>query len=233
MKPNPEHVIQQADAVRTPVAYTRRAAALDRRSVKVVDRARQAGVPVAYVGMAPLFAETRAYPGPVTDWVIGPVTSRSDAIVPRAERASLQRLLDAGIDFPMIYIAHEVPKGRLAVPEKHEPGSPPITVDEVAANAAVGPVPPPDATAALADRAGWRAQRLLRVMGIALVGVGAIAAAPFMLAGAAVGAVGALALDPIIFGVIPAGQPVPGEYGAWYILAQWDWPSAPQRTPDS
>jgi hypothetical protein len=235
MTPTRAQTVQQATTTGTPVAYTGRAAVLDRRSTKVVDRARDAGVPITYMGMGPLFDETRAYPGPGTDWVIGPVTSGSDAVVPRAERAALQQLVDAGIDFPMIYIAHEVPKGRLAIPEGRERDFQPTTVDQATADAAVGPVPPPEATTALADRLGHRAQQLQRVMRIALVGAGAIAAAPFVLAGAAavaaVGAIGALALDPIVFGVIPAGQPVPGELGAWYILAQWDWPAAPQAAP--
>jgi hypothetical protein len=52
-------------------------------------------------------------------------------------------------------------------------------------------------------------------MGIAMAGAGAIVAAPFVLGGSAVAAVCALAVDPIIFGVIPAGQPVPGQLGAW------------------
>jgi hypothetical protein len=162
---------------------------------------------------------------------MGPVTS--DAVVPRAERVALQRLVDAGIDFPMTYIAHEVPKGRLAIPNNREPGAAPATVDQATADAAVGPVPPPATTTALAGRLGHSAQHLLRAMGIGLAVAGAVVAAPFVLAGAAaaaVGAVGVLALDPIIFGVIPAGQPVPGELGAWYVLAQWDWASAQQAT---
>ena len=117
-----QRAVQEAGAraAGAPAAYSRRAAVLDRRSTKVVERAREAGVPINYLGMAPLFAETRAYPGPTTDWVIGPVTGPSDAVVPRAERAALLRLVDAGIEFPMIYIAHEVPKGRLAIPDGGE-----------------------------------------------------------------------------------------------------------------
>ena len=53
---------------------------------------------------------------------------------------------------------------------------------------------------------------------------GAIAAAPFILAGAAVAAL-ANGLDPIVFGVIPAGRPSSGQPAAWYILARWEWPS--------
>jgi len=62
---------------------------------------------------------------------------------------------------------------------------------------------------------------------------GAIAAAPFVIAAAPLLAAGAAVtglaavLDPIVFGVIPAVDAVPGEPAAWYILAQWTWPDAP------
>jgi len=223
-KPKPQ-------AAGSPADWDRRTLVLDRRSTKVVQRAREAGVPIDYVGIAQLFAEDRAYAGPQTDWVISPVTDPSDAVIPRAERAALLRLVDAGIEFPMIYIAHEVPKGRLAIPvTSGEPVSRVITVDHHAAEAAVGPVPPPAAVTVLADRLGHSSQRLLRVLASAIPIVGAIVAAPVVLAGAAIAAVGALALDPIVFGVIPAGPPVPGQPAAWYVLARWDWQPVPQLT---
>jgi hypothetical protein len=214
-----------------PAAYSHRTLILDRRSIKVVERAREAGVPISYQGIAPLFEEWRAYAGPRTDWVIGSVHDPGGAVIPRAERAALLRLVDAGLEFPMIYVAHEVPKGRLAIPASGtEPVSQVVTVDPAAAEAAVGPVPPPAAATVLADRLGHSSRRLLRVLATALPVAGAIAAAPIVLAGAAVTAVGALALDPIVFGVIPAGQPVPGQPAAWYILARWDWQPAPRLT---
>lgn len=220
-----------AQAVGDATPYSRRAAVLDRRSTKVVERAREAGVPITYLGMTPLFAEPRACPGPDTDWVISPVTDLKDAVVPRVERAALLRLVEAGIEFPMIYIAHEIPKGRLAIQDNgSEPVPQVVTVDHDVAEAAVGPVPPPAAASALADRLGHNSQRLLHVLAMALPIAGAIAAAPFVLAGAAVAAVGALTLDPIVFGVMPAGQPIPGQPAAWYILARWDWQPAPQLT---
>lgn len=212
-------------------AYSPRAEVLDRRSVKVLERAREAGVPITYLGIARLFAESRAYAGPQTDWVISPVTDLSDAVVPAAGRNALMRLADAGIEFPMIYIAHEVPKGRLAIPDSgSQMAAQAVTVDRAAAEAAVGPVPAPAAASALANRLGHSSQRLLRMLAMALPVAGAIVAAPLFLAGAAVTAVGALALDPIIFGVIPAGPPVPGQPATWYILARWDWQPAPQLT---
>jgi hypothetical protein len=215
----------------SPAGWDRRTLVLDRRSTTVVQRAREAGVPIGYVGIAELFAEDRAYTGQQTDWVIGPVNDPGDTVIPRAERAALLRLVEAGIEFPMIYVAHEVPKGRLAIPvPTGEPVSQAVTVDHRAAEAAVGPVPPPAAATVLADRLGRNSQRLLHMFASAIPIVGAIVAAPVVLAGAAIAAVGALALDPIVFGVIPAGPPVPGQPAAWYILARWDWQPAPQLT---
>ena len=219
----------KSQTVGTP-AWNRRTMVLDRRSTKVVQRAWEAGVHIHYVGIAPLFAEDRAYAGPQTDWVMGPVNNPGDS-VPRDIRDALLRLVDAGIEFPMIYMAHEVPKGCLAIPvTTGEPVPQMVTVDHRTAEAAVGPVPPPAATTVLADRLDRSSQRLLRMFAAAVPIVGAIVAAPVVLAGAAVAAIGALALDPIVFGVIPAGPPVPGQPAAWYILARWDWQPAPQLT---
>jgi hypothetical protein len=30
-------------------------------------------------------------------------------------------------------------------------------------------------------------------------------------------------VDPIVFGVIPAGRAIDGQPAAWYVLARWDW----------
>ncbi len=208
-----------------------RTAVLERNSTRLVDRARGAGVPITYLGITPLFAEARAYAGAETDWVISPVADLGEAVVPRAERGMLLRLADAGIDFPMTYIAHEVEKGRLALPQDgSQPGSQAVLLDQATAERAVGPLPPPPGATALAERLGHSSHRLLDVLAAAIPIAGAIVAAPFVLAGAAIAAVGSLALDPIVFGVIPAGPPVPGQPAAWYILARWDWEPAPQLT---
>jgi hypothetical protein len=206
----------------------RRTAALERNSARVVQRAHAAGVNITYLGITPLFSEPCAYGGPKTDWVIGPANDISDAIIPGAERRDLLRLVGAGIEFPMIYVAHEIPKGELSIPATG-PGLPaqrPVTVDRAAAERAVGPVPPPVAAAALADSLGRSSHRLLTALRMAAPIVAGIAAAPFLLAGAALAALAA-GLDPIVFGVIPAGPPMQGQPAAWYIIARWDWPSTP------
>jgi hypothetical protein len=215
----------------------RRAAILERGSARLVTTASRAGVDISYLGIAPLFDESRAYAGPQTDWIIGPAADRSDAIVPADQRERLQRLIHAGIDFSLVYVAHEIPKGRLAIPTgaATSAGSQPVTLGQEAAAAAVGPIPPPAGTTALADRLGHSSHRLLTMLRTAApIAAGIVAApvliasAPFVLAGAAVAALAA-GLDPIVFGVMPAGPATSGQPAAWYILAQWDWPDAPDQ----
>jgi hypothetical protein len=136
----------------------------------------------------------------------------------------------SGLDFPRVYVAHEIPKDRLALPAGTN--FPRVTLDQAAADA-IGPVPPPAEASALAARLGHSPQQLLTVLRAARPIVGAIAAAPFVIAAAPFLAAGAVVagfvagLDPIVFGVIPAGDPAPGNPAAWYILAQWTWPDAP------
>jgi hypothetical protein len=89
-------------------------------------------------------------------------------------------------------------------------------------------------TVAAAEQAGRGAQLLIRVLAKALPVAGFMVAAPFVLAGAAVGALVA-GLDPVVFGVVPAGssrarQWTAGQDAAWYVLAQWDWPDPLEPT---
>jgi hypothetical protein len=92
-------------------------------------------------------------------------------------------------------------------------------------------IPPPE-TSALAARLGRSSRQLLTVLRTALPIAGAIAAAPILAAGAVVTGLAA-GLDPIVFGVIPAGDPVAREPAAWYMLAQWTWPDVPGQSGNS
>ena len=213
----------------------RHAVALERGSARLVRSAARAGVDITYLGIAPLFGEPRAYAGQQTDWIISLAADRSDAIVPAAQEEWLCCMVQAGIDFPLVYVAHEIPKGRLATAAgtANPTASGPITLCQQTAAEAVGPVPPPAGTTATADRLGRSSQRLLAMLRAAApIAAGIIAApvliatAPFVLAGAAVAALTA-GLDPIVFGVIPAGPATPGQPAAWYILARWEWPETP------
>jgi hypothetical protein len=44
-----------------------------------------------------------------------PTKTNPSSRPPKGEK--LQRLVHAGIDFPLVYVAHEILKGRLAMPE--------------------------------------------------------------------------------------------------------------------
>ena len=131
----------------------KRVALLERDSARIVDRARGAGVPITYLGAASLFREPQAYAGAETDWVIAPVFDHSEAVVPRAERRALQRLVDAGIDFPLVYMAYEIPKDRLTLaPAAYGQPSAAVNLDRATAAHVVGTPPPPVAATELANR---------------------------------------------------------------------------------
>lgn len=227
----PERAAQRhpAEPTSSVTARTaRRTATLERNSPRLVNSACRAGLEITYLGIAPLFDEPRAYAGQQTDWIIRPAADHNESIVPASEREKLQRLVHAGIDFPLVYVAHEIPKGRLAMPDRTTGAMKPqpVALDHATAAEAVGPVPVPAATSALAERLGHKSQHLLAILRTALPIAGAIAAAPLILAGAAIAAL-ANGLDPIVFGVVPAGPPSSGQPAAWYILARWEWQGTP------
>lgn len=90
-----------------------------------------------------------------------------------------------------------------------------MTLDQTTAAEAVDSVPPPAETRALAARLDHTSQQLLTVLQATLP----IAAAPLLAAGTIVAGL-VVGLDPIVFGVIPAGNLVSGEPAVWHILAQ-------------
>jgi len=95
--------------MRDPVV-ARRVAVLEREADSVISRASRAGLDISYQGIAPLFAETMAYSGDGSDWVISPVSPSEISVVPRSQQEVLRRIDASGIRFPVLYIAHEVPK---------------------------------------------------------------------------------------------------------------------------
>lgn len=195
----------------------RRVATLEREAPRIIDLGQQAGTQVTYLGIAPMFDNAMVLAGDKTDWVIGPVGEGEAPVVPREQRDALARLEAAGANFPVIYSAHEIPKGNFP----GSPDAPTGMVTTVAAGHAielVGPPPVNAGTVELAERMSNRAKRVFRAVGTA---AGAVVAAPLMLVGAAAGALATL--DPIILGVIPAGPSRAGEPAAWYVLAKWDW----------
>lgn len=198
----------------------RRVATLEREAPRTVELAREAGVTIEYLGISPLFKDTRSYVGEGSDWVLGPAQQSDTAFIPREPARALVRLNEAGVNFPMLFIAHEIEKGKLPQSGHMAVGAMlPVTASEAAQ--LVGPAPPPLTTVELGDRLAERAHQVFVIMRKVATGMGVAAAAPFVLAGAAIGALATL--DPIVLGAIPAISSVEGEPAAWYVLARWDW----------
>ena len=209
----------------------RRIATLERNSPRLVKIADRAGVDITFLGIAEIFAEPRAYPGQHTDWIIGPAGS-SDTIIPMAEKERLQKLVHAGIDFPLVYFAHEIPKGQIAMPgETTNTANPrPVTLDQQTAAQAIGPVPPPAGTSALAERLADSSQRLLDVLRAAAPIAGAIAAAPVVIAAAPFALAGAALAPAWTLSSSASSRPAPRYQDSplpGTVLAQWAWPGTP------
>ena len=195
-----------------------RVATLEREAPYLVGLAKTADVDIEYLGIAPLPNGPRMFSGASSDWVLGPATAEDAHYIPRAQRRTLERLQESGVHMPVIFVAHEIPKGNLAQIVNSPVGTT-ADVSGVVARKAVGPVPPPASTVEIGERLSERAHQVFSALGKAVPMIGAIVAAPFLLAGA----VASATLDPIIFGVIPATSTDPGEPAAWYVLARWDW----------
>jgi hypothetical protein len=208
--PTPQHAL-------TP-ARERRITTLERQAPTIVHQAQQAGVEITYLGINPLFAETRLYPGIDTDWTLAPAMRPDDLVVPRPEREALERLAEADLHFPLIYVAHEVDKAEtkslLSADDTH------VALDSQKAAEVIPDVPKPAEAVDLAKRLARVATKVLATMRQGAVVGGqaalAVAAAPFMV-------IGSLAVDPIIIGAIPAVTAEEGELAAWYVLARWEW----------
>jgi len=205
-----------------------RVTTLERQAPQLVARAKDAGVEIQFLGTSQLFAEHRFYPGPETDWVFGPADEHEEIVVPRPQRQALKRLVDAGIDFPFTYIAHEVPKSKSLVVPATTPGTTSgamTMLDRADAAALVGPVPAPVGAVELGNQLGQRSTQILNGAARAVPIIGAIAlgvvAAPFVLVA---GAIASLAMvDPIVFGAVPALGDEPGQPACFYQLVAWEW----------
>ena len=135
----------------------RSVAVLERHAPRFVQRAKKAGVTIEYLGSHPLFEESRLFNGPKTDWLLGPADSDAvEEIVPRAQLADLRRLSESGIDFPVVYVAHELPKGRVQSLVPADNALTPTMIDRTEAASLVDPAPVPRSTVELSERLSAR-----------------------------------------------------------------------------
>ena len=180
---------------------------------------------VEYIGTMPLFSGHRVAQGSLYDWVLvsaedDPLFSHSGGFpIPDHAKADLETIRDAGIEFDMIYIAHEVQPGSV------EPDRP-LTID------ALRP-PPPRSVQKLSHGLGSKASAFwsggLTPMKatpflIGTAALGAVAALP-VVAGAAAALPALLVVDPIVLGVIasPSGSAHAGDEAGWFYLTHWDY----------
>jgi hypothetical protein len=220
----------------TPTFSDRQVAVLEREADRILSRAEAAGVVIDYLGIQPLFEETRGYAGPDSDWVLAPARNdpmprvEGTMLVPKAEADRLRQLADVGIDFREIYIAHEIEKGRLQLDAPASPSglaapgnallptSGARTIDTDLAQRVVGEVPIPAATVELSRRLGTTSGTLLTVVRGALPVAATIAAAPLLAAGAVIAAAGTAVVAAGTVAVGAAGALLdPIVLGAWTI----------------
>ncbi len=214
----------------------------------LVADARGAGVEVHYVGVEPLHDECRLLRlGDVADasrWVLFPATSDPLVVggrlpVPRQERRRLGGLVAAGIEFPLTYLAHEIPPPVGVDAPGSGPGYLQLTLQHGAS--LLPSVGPSGRSREIARRVGSASRGVGLSLGVAtgaaasgLVAVGSVNAASAFAATAAAGlgiaasvllVAGVAGLDPIVFGARPLpGYPVaPGTPAAWFVLARWCW----------
>ena len=142
-----------------------------------------------------------------TPWLVGPAerdpvrSRRGHAIIPREQRAQLQRIQSTGVRFDRVAIAHELDPAGPVRPllSLLERGARPCS-DNIA-RLVVGRTPPHPGV-----------ERAARALDNALGG--AVATVRQSL--------DAL-LDPIVFGVVAPAGPRAGEPSLWYPLVAWRW----------
>lgn len=200
-------------------------ARLEHLSGVIVRRADAAKVEIEPLGVHPVFTGLRAY-RTSADWIVcpaadDPLITAGRLPIPKAERAKLRRLKKAGLDFPHIYLAHEL-EGRPAgsTSKRPLPSGPFATVTPAQARSLVPEPSLPPKSLRRAARLGGVAQGLGEAAAVTAVGVGALALAPLGLL-----LLPFASLDPVVYGVVPLPGTalVPGISAAWFVLASWDW----------
>lgn len=191
----------------------------------IVDRARNAGVDITYLGIANLFNESRLYRGADNDWTLAPLDEDHPPILPSEQQQLLRRLTEARVAPFLTYVAHEVDRTKTAelLPALPDVGRT-ILSKETAAEL-VGPVPEHGGTVELANRLEQNSTTVLSAIRKGGVAAGKVAvsvmAAPFLAVGAL--ASGVATLDPILIGAVPILRTEDGQPALFFELCRWDW----------
>jgi hypothetical protein len=205
--------------------------ALTAKARAVLARAEATGVAIRFLGYQPLFDDVRAYAGVQHDWVLAPAAHdplirRGELAIPKAELRVLRHMLDAGLDCQAVYLAHEIPKGRLALPSRPQALERLVaySIDPAVGELLVDRVPVPPRTARIARHLGTTAVVLLTLLAAARP-IGRTARWTARAVGSAgLGGTGAAirGLDPIVFGAWTAGaRSDPGVPAAFFELVRF------------
>ena len=159
-----------------------------------------------YLGLAPLFTESKVVSGPSSDWILVP--SGADPQVkldmlhaPRRAKLKLRQLATSKAPVAALYVAHEVPVGAKKRLEHHGLEKELQTSPE-AKNLAL-------------------ARRLDKVGKAMTTAMTAAASAPLLAAGA-LASIASAGLDPDVLAAVTAsGTAHQGEQAAWFHIVSW------------
>jgi hypothetical protein len=194
----------------------------------ITQRAADAGVAVRYLGTRRLFPDIRLYAGWRSDWLVAPadvhrLATGRDLILPRAQLRALWRLVHAGLNAPVVYVAHELEQGRIGDPRGgagHRRAVPGTfrSLDAATARRAIGPPALPPRTTVLSSHLGRVADALLSLLGRRSMPPASAGHTP----GARTPWSTPTGLPPrqVVLGAWTAGGPVAGDApAAWFELA--------------
>ena len=206
----------------SPAAFpsTRLQPQLEELGGAVERHAADRGLEVEFLGVEPLFSQPRIYGEGTSPWVLCPAAAdpliQAGLPIPAVQRRRLDAIVKAGMDFPHLYLAHEVTEGRSHLRERPSFEHCRTLTEDETKRLIVRP-DAPAATRKSAKRVDQVARGVGRGIGLAATGAAIAVAAPLALL--------ADGLDPAVLGVLtlPGSGHKPGTPAAWFLLARWDW----------
>jgi len=226
-------------------ATARRVLTLESLVEYTIDRADRLRSPIQYLGEHPLMGEIRVYRGVGREWVLAPLVldpifleTGGHYPIPRANLRHLKRLVNGGLNFRAVAIAHDIPRGMIQVDEpddqvtgqalairENAPGtitrsSRATVISPEIARQLVTPVPVPRKTVELSRRYGRVCELMLKAIAIGATSAVGIAMAPMFVIPATFSGLS----DPVVLGAIPLnGVAEPGSPAAWFVLTSWSY----------
>ena len=180
-----------------------------RRHSEIETITRDNSLSVRFLGYNILPKQVCVYPGEKSDWAImnlksDPVfyANGESMIIPDKVALQIRTIVNAGIEFDAIYIAHEIPKSSV------KPGQP-VPLELIA------PPPPPETMYRVRKLGNEVDKFWKKIAAISTTTVAATAAAFAALT----------PVDPVLFGVNinEAWKLKNTPVGMWYYIARWDW----------